>query len=86
MLAMSNEMWVEDYPIAGVNYTGCYDMTTQQVADIAQNTCGGEILQNVLENNGAVVPVTSQDHLGSYSDAIANIPGITAYFDDKYGG
>ena len=59
-------------------------MTTHQVANISQNTCGGEILKNVLENKGAVVSVTSQAHLGSYSDAIANIPGISAYFDDKY--
>ncbi len=85
MLAMSNEMWVEDYPMGDTNYTGCYDMTTHDVADIPQNTCGGEILKNVLENSGAVVAVTSQAHLGSYSDVIANIPGITAYFDDKYG-
>jgi ABC-type phosphate/phosphonate transport system substrate-binding protein len=84
MLAMSSEMWVEDYPIGDTNYTGCYSMTTDLVADIPQNTCGGEILQNVLENNGAVVSVTSQDHLGSYSDAIASIPGINAYFEDKY--
>ena len=86
MLSMSNEMWVEDYPVNGPNYTGCYSMSTQQVADIPENTCGGEILKNVLENKGAVVSVTSQDHLGSYSDAIANIPGITAYFEEKYGG
>ena len=85
MLAMSSEMWVQDYPMGDTNYTGCYSMTTHQVADIPQNTCGGEILKNVLENNGAVVSVTSQDHLGSYSDAIANIPGISAYFEDKYG-
>ena len=85
MLAMSDEMWVEDYPMDDKNYTGCYSMTTQQVADIPQNTCGGEILKNVLENKGAVVSVTSQEHLGSYSDAIASIPGIDAYFEDKYG-
>ena len=85
MLAMSSEMWVQDYPMGDTNYTGCYSMTTHQVADIPQNTCGGEILKNVLENNGAVVSVNSQDHLGSYSDAIANIPGISAYFEDKYG-
>ena len=85
MLAMSSEMWVEDYPMGDTNYTGCYSMTTHQVANISQNTCGGEILKNVLENKGAVVSVTSQDHLGSYSDAIGVIPGINAYFEDKYG-
>ena len=84
MLAMSSEMWVENYPMNGTNYTGCYSLMTHQVNDIAQNTCGGEILQNVLENSGAVVEVTSENHLGSYSDAIGNIPGISAYFTDKY--
>ncbi len=72
-----------------VNYgatqvTGCYSVATHQVADVAQNTCGGEILKNVLENSGAVTTVNSQDHLGSYSDAIASIPGIDAYFEDKH--
>lgn len=84
MLAMSSEMWVENYPMNGTNYTGCYSLTTHQVNDITQNTCGGEILQNVLENSGAVVEVTSENHLGTYSDAIGNIPGISAYFADKY--
>ena len=87
MLAMSSEMWVQDYPMGDTNYTGCYSIQPWiPPADIPQNTCGGEILKNVLENNGAVVSVTSQDHLSSYSDAIANIPGITAYFEEKYGG
>lgn len=85
MLAMSSEMWVEDFPMMGTNYTGCYSMATHNVTDIPQNTCGGEILKNVLENKGAVKAVTSEAHLGSYSDAIAVIPGISAYFEEKYG-
>ncbi|MEE2812804.1 MAG: PhnD/SsuA/transferrin family substrate-binding protein [Candidatus Thermoplasmatota archaeon] len=85
MLAMSGEMWVEDYPMMGTNYTGCYSLSTHNVTDIPQNTCGGEILKNVLENKGAVVAVTSESHLGSYSDAIGVIPGINAYFEEKYG-
>jgi len=44
---------------------------------------GAEILENVL-NTAGLVSVTSEGHLGSYSDAIANIPGITAYFAEKY--
>ena len=85
MLAMSSEMWVEDYPMDGTNHTGCYSMTTHQVADLPQNTCGGEILKNVLENNGGVTTVTSESHLGTYSAAIGSIPGINEYFADKYG-
>ena len=65
---MSNEMWVEDYPVNGTNYTGCYSMSTQQVADIPENTCGGEILKNVLESLQAVDvqavhgPLGDRDH------------------------
>lgn len=52
---------------------------------IALNTeeGGTAILGNVL-NTPRLVSVTSEDHLGSYSDAISNIPGITAYFAEKY--
>jgi len=28
--------------------------------------------------------VNTQEHMGSYSDSIANVPGIAAYFNDKY--
>lgn len=44
---------------------------------------GVAILENVLNTPG-LVSVTSENHLGSYSDAISNIPGITAYFAEKY--
>jgi ABC-type phosphate/phosphonate transport system substrate-binding protein len=44
---------------------------------------GAEILANVLETPG-MSEVTSESHLGSYSDAISNIPGIDSYFDEKY--
>ena len=44
---------------------------------------GAAILENVLNTPG-LVSVTSESHLGSYSDAISNIPGITAYFEAKY--
>jgi ABC-type phosphate/phosphonate transport system substrate-binding protein len=44
---------------------------------------GPEILEHVLNTPG-LTPVTSESHLGSYADAIGNIPGITAYFEEKY--
>jgi len=52
---------------------------------LALNTDEGgvDILENVLNTPG-LIPVTSEGHLGSYSDAIGNIPGITAYFEAKY--
>jgi ABC-type phosphate/phosphonate transport system substrate-binding protein len=54
-------------------------------AMLALNTEEGgvEILEHVL-NTAGLVSVTSEGHLGSYSDAISNIPGITAYFAEKY--
>ena len=51
--------------------------------DSPKNNCGDEILSNVLNTPG-LIRVTSQDHLGSYSDLISNIPGISNYFSDKF--
>ena len=44
---------------------------------------GAEILDGVLNTPG-ISEVTTEGHLGSYSDAIGAIPGIAAYFDEKY--
>jgi len=40
-------------------------------------------LANILNTPG-LVRVTSQDHLGSYSELISNIPGISSYYNDKF--
>ncbi len=54
-------------------------------AFLALNTEEGgvEILDGVLNTPG-ISQVTTEEHLGSYSDAIGAIPGIAAYFDEKY--
>ena len=84
MLALNTEMYVEDYPMQGQNYTGCYSMVTHQVDSTSpQSACGDQILSNVL-NTGGLVEVNSQEHLGSYSSLISAIPGISTYFDSKY--
>jgi ABC-type phosphate/phosphonate transport system substrate-binding protein len=44
---------------------------------------GAEILAGVLNTPG-ISQVNSEDHLGSYSSAVGSIPGIAAYFDEKY--
>ena len=68
----------------GETYTGCYDITTHQIdSDSEKNTCGSEILSNVLNTPG-LVRVNTQEHLGSYSSLISNVPGISAYYDDKF--
>ena len=54
-------------------------------AFLALNTAegGSEILDGVLNAPG-ISEVTTEGHLGSYSEAIGAIPGIAAYFDEKY--
>ena len=84
MLALNDEMYVEDYPMQGQNFTGCYSMVSHQVDSTSpQSACGDQILANVL-NTGGLVEVNSQEHLGSYSSLISAIPGISTYFDSKY--
>ena len=84
MMSMNFEMYVENHTTMGQTYTGCYDISVHVIDEESpRNTCGSEILANVLNTPG-IVRVTSQQHLGSYSDLIRNIPGITSYFDDKF--
>jgi len=84
LLAMNNEMYVEDYEMQGETYTGCYNIVTHQVdSESERNTCGGEILVNILGTPG-LVEANTQKHLGSYSGLIAAIPGISSYYDTKY--
>ena len=81
---LNTEMYVVNYTVMGSTYTGCYDITTHQIdEESARNTCGDQILENVLNTPG-LVRVNTQEHMGSYSALISNVPGIAAYFDDKY--
>ena len=50
---------------------------------MADDPAAGGVLEHVLNTPG-LVSATSEGHLGSYSDAISNIPGIAAYYDEKY--
>ena len=84
MLAMNNEMYVEDYEMQGQTYTGCYNVITHQIdSDSERKTCGGEIMSNILGTSG-LVEANTQEHLGSYSSLISAIPGISTYYDTKY--
>ena len=84
LLALNNEMYVVDYEMQGQTYTGCYNLITHQLdSESNENACGGNILSNVLGTPG-LVEANTQEHLGSYSSLIGSIPGIAAYFDDKY--
>lgn len=50
---------------------------------LMDETEGMSILANVLETPG-LTAVDTEDHLGDYSDALSNIPGLSGYFDGKY--
>lgn len=87
MLSWGDEMWVNDYQLDNETYTGCYDLVTHEVADIPANQCGGEIISAVTSKGYKLVAGNSQDHLGSYSDLLGAIPGLSEYYhsSDKYG-
>ena len=86
MLSWNDEMWVEDYEMNGETYTGCYNTVTHFVADIPQTQCGGEILSTVTSKGYGLAAGNSQNHLGSYSDLLSAIPGLSKYYhDEKYG-
>jgi hypothetical protein len=84
LMSLNYETYVENYTVMGNTYTGCYDISVHVIDEEApKNTCGSEILTNVLNTPG-LVRVTSQEHLGSYSELISNIPGISSYYNDKF--
>jgi ABC-type phosphate/phosphonate transport system substrate-binding protein len=84
LLSLNNQMYVEDYPIMGQTFTGCYDLSTHVVdSNHTKGECGDQILANIL-NTGGLVEVDTQEHMGIYGDLIGSIPGISTYFDTKY--
>ena len=84
MMSLNFESYVENHTTMGQTYTGCYDISVHVIDEESpRNTCGSEILANVLNTPG-LVRVTSQEHLGSYSELIRNIPGISSYYGEKF--
>ena len=78
LMDMNGETWVEE----GNGY--CYNQITRDVErDLDRNMCGDSILDEIL-NTGGLIAVNTQEHMGSYSDSISNVPGISSYFGDKY--
>ncbi|MEE2626691.1 MAG: PhnD/SsuA/transferrin family substrate-binding protein, partial [Candidatus Thermoplasmatota archaeon] len=59
------------------------ELLTDSLVGMSDDTEGAKILENIL-NTGGIVKTNAQDHLGSYSTMISNIPGISAYYSDKY--
>ncbi|MDC0962927.1 PhnD/SsuA/transferrin family substrate-binding protein, partial [Euryarchaeota archaeon] len=84
LMTLNYETYIENYTVMGDTYTGCYDISVHVIdEDSPKNTCGSEILENVLNTPG-LVRVTSQEHMGGYSELISNIPGISSYYSDKF--
>ena len=84
LMSMNNMMFVENHTTMGGTYTGCYDITVHQIDySIEKNECGDEILSNVLNTPG-LTRANTQEHLGSYSTLIVNIPGISTYYGEKF--
>ena len=84
LMTLNNQMYVVNYSVMGSTSTGCYDLSVNQIDSTSdKNSCGGEILFNVLNTPG-LTRVNTQEHLGSYSSLISNVPGISAYYDQKF--
>ncbi|RZP10329.1 MAG: hypothetical protein EVA35_02335 [Candidatus Poseidoniales archaeon] len=60
------------------------DAITNAFLALNTNQEGQTILESVLNTPG-ISQVNTEEHLGSYSEAISSIPGIAAYFEEKYG-
>jgi hypothetical protein len=48
------------------------------------NSADLDILDNVLSTPGMTITNTTE-HIANYGDLIEDVPGIQAYFTDKYG-
>ena len=51
--------------------------------DMSSNSDDVEILQDVMNTPGITI-IGTEDHLGHYGSLIEDVPGIDAYFKEKY--
>ena len=56
---------------------------TNVLVEMSSDSEASNILENILNTPGFIATNTSV-HLGSYSSLISNIPGISAYYGDKF--
>jgi hypothetical protein len=56
---------------------------TNVLVEMSSDSEATNILENILNTPGFIATNTSV-HLGSYSSLISNIPGISAYYEDKF--
>ena len=58
-------------------------LVTEVLVQMSDDNEGSEILEKVLNTPG-IVPTTAESHMSSYSSLVSNIPGISAYYSDKF--
>ena len=84
LISLNYEMYLENFSTRGSVYTGCYDISVHVIDETSQkNTCGSEIMNNVLQTS-TIVRVTSQEHLGQFSSFVSIIPGISSYYSETF--
>lgn len=76
LIDLNYDMYLENYSRPGFGtYTGCYDISVHKVFEnIPKQSCGDEILKNILNGPG-IVRANSQEHLGEYSNDVLMVPG-----------
>ena len=57
------------------------ELVQSALVSLNEDAEGQEILSDLLNTDG-MVATTAADHLGTYGDAVSNVPGIQAYFSD----
>ena len=55
------------------------ELVQNALVSLNEDAEGREILGDLLNTDG-MVATTAADHLGTYGDAVSNVPGIQAYF------
>ena len=75
LIDLNYDMYFENYSRLGFGtYTGCYDISVHKVFEnIPKQSCGDEILKNILKGPG-IVRANSQEHLGEYSEDVLMVP------------
>ena len=59
------------------------DKVREALVGMTTDSSATTILEGVLNTPG-IISTTTENHLGSYSESIRNIPGISAYYNGKY--
>ena len=59
------------------------DAIVAALVNLSSSESGEDILSSILNTPG-IVATDTETHFGSYSSLISSVPGISAYYDEKY--